>query len=537
MVGISVFHSVRTLKARNAMPIYERVNWSAALYMETEAVPPHTARNMMTASSIGGDRPSRRAKSVTLETLNPCIKEMQYGITGPLVNRASKIEKELEKGVKKPFTEVIKANIGDCHSLGQVPITFVRQVLAMVSYPVLLDDPRFPYDVKYRVKEILASCPGGSVGSYPESAGTEVIRRHVAEFIERRDGAPSSWEDIVMTCGATTGIKMVLYLLIGEMNGKKAGVMTPIPQYPIYSATLSEFNMVQIPYYLEEESCWGLDLAELQRAIDEARKVCNPRAIVIINPGNPTGQVLSRNNIEEIIKFAYQERLFILADEVYQDNVYAEESKFYSFKKVMMEMGPPYSEMEMASFMSASKGYLGECGLRGGYCELINLEPDVKAMCMKSFTVMSCPTVPGQVAIDCVVKPPQPGDPSYEQFTAEKESILNSLSVRAKTVVNVFNSLEGMSCNKVQGAMYAFPQLHLPPNAIKEAKQNNLPPDAFYALGLLEDTGITVVPGSEFGQKPGTYHFRTTILPQHNKLKSMMNKIKAYHDKFMQKYG
>ncbi|XP_047110892.1 alanine aminotransferase 2-like isoform X4 [Schistocerca piceifrons] len=493
MAGSSVFHSVRILNGRNAMPINERVNVAATLFMDTVRISPYLSRTVVTVSSSSGHRPSKRTKSVTLETLNPCIKEMQYAVRGPLANRASEIEKELEKGVKKPFTEVIKANIGDCHAMGQVPITFIRQVLALVSYPMLLDDPMFPNDVKHQAKEILASCPGGSVGSYSETAGNEVIRRHVAEFIEKRDGAPSSWEDIVLTSGATVGIKVVLKLLIGEINGKKPGVMIPIPQYPIYSATLSEFNMVQIPYYLDEERCWGLDVTELQHAIGEAKKV-------------------------------------------YQDNVYAEETKFYSFKKVMMEMGPPYSEMEMASFMSASKGYMGECGLRGGYCEVINLDPDVKEMCLKGFSVLSGATLPGQVAIDCIVKPPQPGAPSYKQYAVEKEAILNSLSVRAKIVVETFNSLKGMSCNKVQGAMYAFPQLHLPPNAIKTAKQNNLPPDTFYTLGLLEATGISVVPGSGFGQKPGTYHFRTTILPQQDKLKSIMKKFKAYHEEFMQKY-
>lgn len=91
---------------------------------------------------------------------------------------------------------------------------------------------------------------------------------------------------------------------------------------------------------------------------------------MVINPGNPTGQVLSRDNIEEIIKFAYKEQLFILADEVYQDNIYATGSKFYSFKKVLVEMGEPYSSLELASFMSCSKGYMGECGLRGGYAEV-----------------------------------------------------------------------------------------------------------------------------------------------------------------------
>lgn len=162
--------------------------------------------------------------------------------------------------------------------------------------------------------------------------------------------------------------------------------MVPIPQYPLYSATIAEFDMEQIGYYLDESKKWGLDIVELQRSIDEAKKISSPRAIVIINPGNPTGQVLSRENIEQIIKFAYKEGLFIFADEVYQDNVYEKESKFHSFKKVLTEMGEPYSKMDMASFMSCSKGYMGECGIRGGYAEVINMCPDVKAMLLKSIS-------------------------------------------------------------------------------------------------------------------------------------------------------
>jgi len=159
--------------------------------------------------------------------------------------------------------------------------------------------------------------------------------------------------------------------------------MVPTPQYPLYSATIAEFDMEQVGYYLNESKKWGLDVSELQRAIDEAKKTSAVRAIVIINPGNPTGQVLTRQNIEEIIKFAHKENLFIFADEVYQDNVYAKGSEFYSFKKVLTEMGEPYSKLPMASFMSCSKGYMGECGIRGGYAEVINMCPEVQGALLK----------------------------------------------------------------------------------------------------------------------------------------------------------
>lgn len=456
---------------------------------------------------------------------------------GPLVIRAGEIEKELERGEKKPFKSVLKANIGDCHAMGQTPITFIRQVLALVSYPALLDDPKFPEDTKKRAREILAGCRGGSVGSYTDSPGIEYIRKHVAEYIQKRDGGvPCDWQNVVLSAGASDGIKAVMKLLINDQGGKKPGVMVPIPQYPLYSATIAEFNMSLISYYLNEEKNWGLDVEELNRSIAEARKTCNPRAIVIINPGNPTGQVLSRKNIEEIIKFAHKEGLFLFADEVYQDNVYAEGSQFHSFKKVLMEMGEPYSKMELASFMSCSKGYMGECGLRGGYAEVINMCPDVRAMYLKSISAMLCPTVLGQAVMDCVVAPPQKGDPSYDLWLKEKETGLASLKQRALMVAEAFNSIPGISCNPVQGAMYAFPQLHLPPKVIQKAKEKGQAPDAYYAFQLLERTGICIVPGSGFGQKEGTHHFRTTILPQPEKLREMLAQFKQFHLEFMKEH-
>lgn len=94
-----------------------------------------------------------------------------------------------------------------------------------------------------------------------------------------------------------------------------------------------------------------------------------------------------------------------------------------------MEMGPPYCNIELASFMSCSKGYMGECGLRGGYAEVINMCPSVKAMYFKAISAMLCPTALGQVCLDAVVHPPEEGDLSYKTFIAEKKAVLDSLKV------------------------------------------------------------------------------------------------------------
>merc|ERR1712183_1162012 len=384
----------------------------------------------------------------------------------------------------------------------------------------------FPEDAKERARTILKGCKGESVGSYSDSPGIEIIRRHVSDYITERDGGVhSDWRNIMLCAGASEGIRAILKLMTHPVgsSGKRPGVLIPIPQYPLYSASLAEYNMEQVGYYLDEARNWALDPQELERSIKEARNKCSVRAIVIINPGNPTGQVLSRQNIEDVIKFAHKENLFIFADEVYQHNVYAEGSKFHSFKKVVTEMGAPYSEMEVASFMSCSKGNMGECGVR--------------AMLQKSISAKLCPTVLGQACMDLVVNPPTPGEPSYESWLAQKDGTLASLARRAKLVADTLNSIEGFTCNIVQGAMYAFPQIHLPPKAVAAAEEAGQAPDVFYAFNLLESTGICVIPGSGFGQLPGTYHFRTTILPQEAMIEDMLGRIKEFHMKFLKEYS
>lgn len=100
---------------------------------------------------------------------------------------------------------------------------------------------------------------------------------------------------------------------------------------------------------------------DLEVRLVEASKECDPRVIVVINPGNPTGQVLSRENIESVLRFAHRNNLMVVADEVYQQNIYAEDRAFHSFKKVLHEIGGDIAnEVQLASLMSASKGFMGE---------------------------------------------------------------------------------------------------------------------------------------------------------------------------------
>lgn len=111
-------------------------------------------------------------------------------------------------------------------------------------------------------------------------------------------------------------------------------------------------------------------------------------------------------------------------------------------------------------------------------------------MYQKLISAQLCPSTIGQAAVDALVNPPKEGEPSYQRYNTEKMSILTSLAERAKLVTASFNSMDGVSSNPVQGALYAFPRIHLPPKAIEAAKQAGQPADTFYTFQLLEETGM-----------------------------------------------
>ena len=124
----------------------------------------------------------------------------------------------------------------------------------------------------------------------------------------------------------------------------------------------------------------------------------NIRCIVVINPGNPTGSVLSKDNIEEIISLCYENNILIIADEVYQDNVYKKGARFHSFRKVLNSMTENIANnVEVLSLNSISKGLMGECGLRGGYMETHNIEGAACEELYKLKSIELCSNTVGQI--------------------------------------------------------------------------------------------------------------------------------------------
>lgn len=139
----------------------------------------------------------------------------------------------------------------------------------------------------------------------------------------------------------------------------------------------------------------------LKETISKARADNTPvKALVIINPGNPTGGCLDESSMRDVVQLCYDEGILLMADEVYQANIFEPESKpFVSFKKVVRSMSKEVAEgTQLVSFHSISKGTSGECGRRGGYFELANIREEVVEQIYKMASIMLCPPVTGQVS-------------------------------------------------------------------------------------------------------------------------------------------
>ncbi|CAH3174539.1 unnamed protein product [Porites lobata] len=364
----------------------------------------------------------------------------------------------------------IKKQIEVIESLPFLYITF----LACLLCPSLLEEPSYPQDIKEKARRILEATEQFSIGSYTDTSGLRIVREHVARFITKRDGYTADPDSIILTSGGASGIKIALDALSTGYfcsDEDRAGLMTPIPCFFHYPTWIKRLNLYQIPYYLDEDNDWALDIHELQRALNESKPHCRPRGLVLINPGNPTGQVLSYDNIKEVIKFCAREKLVLFADEVYQETVFTNEVQFHSCKKVLRDLGPEYNKFQLMSINSASKGFYGECGLRGAYIELVGFSKEVlfqvKRYCSPPCTV---PSSIAQAAVSAICNPPQPGDESYETFIKEKMAILDSYQRKAKITTKMLNSLKDVSCNPVTGSLYAFPKVILPQKAVEEAK-------------------------------------------------------------------
>eukprot|EP00434_Breviolum_minutum_P016737 symbB.v1.2.014760.t1/scaffold1081.1/size139474/17 len=480
---------------------------------------------------------SRFKKSLTLNNINKQVLEAEYAVRGRLPTRAAAIQQELGKGESKyPFNELVYCNIGNPQQVGQVPLSFNREVLALLTAPNLLSRSDelikqgfMSAEAVERAKEYVEL--SAKIGAYTDSVGFPFIREEVCDFIQKRDGNRPDPKNVFLTNGASEGARLVMSALAAKHLGT-VGFMAPIPQYPLYSALSTLLDSELVGYYLDEEQSWAVSLAALTAAYEDAvKKGIVVRALVVINPGNPSGNNLSADTLRDVVQFAHDKNLVLIADEVYQENILTKHP-FKSMSSIMHELN---LDLEMVSLHSLSKGFLGECGVRGGYCIFENFDPEIMQQFVKLKSIELCSNTVGQLSVGLMVRPPVADAAAlYEE---EKTKVLDSLRQKAQILRETLSSLEGISLPEIGGAMYAFPQIKLPSAAIKEAEAQGVAPDEYYCMQVLLNTGLVVVPGSSFKQVEGTFHFRTTFLPTLDKMQRAMTSFAAFHKDFMKTYS
>lgn len=473
--------------------------------------------------------------------LNPNIVEMEYAVRGPIPQRAAEL--------KRQGIATIACNIGNPQALGQQPITFYRQVLRMLETPAGIGRERVLNELRLRHREVFQNMKDADfvsdyvldlcddtlskletgMGAYTDSRGPMFIRDAISRFIDKRDGLkspngiPSDPEKIFLTNGASEAAKYIIDMLIA---GASDGVMIPIPQYPLYSAAIKKAGGRQVNYYPDEDDGWTLNRTALEEAFSDAvAHGTNVKGIVVINPANPTGAILPEQSVRDVIDFAKEHGLVIIADEVYQENLYG--ATWLSFAKTLGKADVP-----LFSLHSTSKGFCGECGHRGGYVEVRN-PPQVKGSRLRFMDVMYkqasvslCSNTPGQVLTYLMVQEPKKGSEPYELFTREREAVLSDLHAKATMIREALSKMNGVECFGRTGAMYLFPRLNRLPKGTT---------DFDYCMNLLEATGLCTVNGSGFGQREGTQHLRIAFLPPKTTLEEVLPRWIEFHNAYVLK--
>ncbi|MCH8033207.1 MAG: aminotransferase class I/II-fold pyridoxal phosphate-dependent enzyme [Bacteroidetes bacterium] len=305
--------------------------------------------------------------------------------------------------------------------------------------------------------------------------------------------------DIFVTTGASEAIDICLTALVNEGEN----VLTPTPGYPLYTAIESKLEMISNPYYLDEDNGWTPDIDDIKSKINDKTK-----AIILINPNNPTGSLYTQESLLQIIDLALENDLVIFADEIYD--------KLLFDGKEHVSIASLNKDVSCITFSGLSKNYMvpgfrigwgivsGRKGVLADYIEAMN----------KILRARLSANHPEQYGI----KPSLEGEQSNLLEAKEK------LASRRDMTVEMLNAIQGISCVKPEGAFYAFPQLHMNQS------------DNHFVAELIKETGVVVVPGSGFGQVPGTQHFRVVFLPNEQILEKAYKAIGEFYQKYLEKF-
>ena len=331
--------------------------------------------------------------------------------------------------------------------------------------------------------------------NYGPSAGIPVARDAVAAEYTR-NGFPISADRVFITAGTSEGIELALGAVV-DTGGE---VLVPMPTYPLYTAVLAKLDAKAKYYRLDPSRGWMPDLDHLERLVTPAT-----RALVVIDPNNPTGAVYSTETRRALLNFADRHGLLILADEVYGD---------LGFDGPVEPYGKLDPDAPIISFSSLSKAYLAP-GWRTGWmaCSSSPRLDDVVAAVRKLADGRLCSTVPMQYAIAGALS----GDRSHQP------EFRRALKARADLTMSRLCAMPGVTCVEPTAAFYAMPRIALPPGRTDED----------YVKALLHATGVLCVYGSGFGLPAEEGFLRIVFLAPLDELSEIYDLMAAFTARYL----
>jgi aspartate/methionine/tyrosine aminotransferase len=356
-----------------------------------------------------------------------------------------------------------------------------------VSYLNIGDPVAFGFQTPAHLVETVVQAMRDGHNGYLPSAGIPDARAAVADEY-RTHGVTIAPERVVITAGTSEGIELALSVLVNPGDE----VLVPSPTYPLYTAILAKLGAVPRYYRLDPGHEWLPDLDHLQAQISD-----RTRALVVIDPNNPTGAVYPPAIRRALIDLAERHELTILADEVYGE---------LGFDGPVPLLGSLDEDAPIISFSSLSKAYLAP-GWRTGWL-VVGATPrldEALVAIRKMADGRLCSPGPMQYA----VAPALRGDRSHQPLFRA------ALAERATLTTTLLNAIPGMRCVAPKGAFYAMPSVRLPRGKTDED----------YVLALLRETGILCVYGSGFGVAPEDGFFRIVFLAAPDELRTIYSDI------------
>ena len=398
-----------------------------------------------------------------MEQVNQAVRmnNVHYAIRGPLLDAAQKLEKEGRK--------IYKLNIGNTGA--------------------------FNFDIDPRIQEYVIQ-NFGKAGGYSDSSGIAEARLAIKAYHEKRGIKNISIDDIYIGNGVSELIAVVMQALLNPGDE----VLLPAPDYPLWTASVNLCEGKAVHYICDEDSDWNPDLKDMESKITPKTK-----AIVLINPNNPTGSVYSKDIIQGVVKLAQKYGLIIFSDEIYD--------------RILYDGDIHYSPAAMAddilvfTFNGLSKVHRA-CGIRAGWMVISGNKERYRGYLdgIKTLTSMRlCSNVPAQYAII----PALEKDDSIFALTAEGGRLREQRDI----IHEMLNDIPGVSCKKARGSLYVFPKFDI--------EKFNIKDDNKFVLDFLNAKNVLMVSGTGFNW-PKPDHCRIVLLPPKDDLQEAMVRLKDF---------